>query len=384
MMSPSSSARLRIALVGDGDSPHLLKWARALAPQVELWVASSRGFLPGYDGLVPSWRRLALGGQSRHGGDNVGLLLQLPRLGRWLQQVDADWIHAHYLTSHGTLAWAARRGWGLRGRLIGSAWGSDILVTPARSAVYAWLTRQVLGACTLATSDSQHMADAMRRLGAAEVQVLFFGLEKMPPPPPGKQPWLFYANRGLEAIYRPQAVIELFAAIAALRPEARLVVANDGSLRPALEARVAALGLADRVSFTGRIGPAEQDRLYARAPWFLSLPESDSVSVSVLEALAHGCIPLLSDLPANRELVRSGDNGLVLDAGLSQALMAAARQGGPEPLPATALAGLADQLDALVQRSPEIARANRAWVQDQAMFAPAVGRLLERLRGQDR
>ena len=33
---------LRVVLLGDGESPHLLKWARALAPRVELWVASSR------------------------------------------------------------------------------------------------------------------------------------------------------------------------------------------------------------------------------------------------------------------------------------------------------------------------------------------------------
>ena len=32
---------MRLVLLGDGDSPHLLKWARALAPQVELWAASS-------------------------------------------------------------------------------------------------------------------------------------------------------------------------------------------------------------------------------------------------------------------------------------------------------------------------------------------------------
>ena len=51
---------MRLVLLGDGESPHLLKWARALAPQVELWAASSRGFLPDWDGLVPPERRLAL------------------------------------------------------------------------------------------------------------------------------------------------------------------------------------------------------------------------------------------------------------------------------------------------------------------------------------
>ena len=52
---------MRLVLWGDGESPHLLKWARALAPQLELWAASSRGFLPGFDALVPPERRLALG-----------------------------------------------------------------------------------------------------------------------------------------------------------------------------------------------------------------------------------------------------------------------------------------------------------------------------------
>ena len=52
---------MKLVLLGDGESPHLLKWARALAPQVALWACSSRGFAPGFDALVPAERRLALG-----------------------------------------------------------------------------------------------------------------------------------------------------------------------------------------------------------------------------------------------------------------------------------------------------------------------------------
>jgi len=90
-------------MIGDGESPHLLKWARALTAQdsVELWVASSRGFAAAFDGVVPAERRLALGTRPRSGGGNVRVLLQLPRLARWLHRIDADWLHAHYLTSHG-------------------------------------------------------------------------------------------------------------------------------------------------------------------------------------------------------------------------------------------------------------------------------------------
>ena len=352
---------MRLVLLGDGDSPHLLKWARALAPQVELWAASSRGFAEGFDALVPAQRRLALNTRPDFDGGNAALLRQLPRLAAWLRQVRADWIHAHYLSSHGTLALLATRWLGAPGRLVGSAWGSDILVTPQRSAVMRWLMRRVLRACALTTSDSQVMAQRMRALGAGEVMVFPFGLETLPPLPPAghKPPHAFFANRGLETIYAPQRVIQVFAGLARAWPDAELVLANDGALRAALERQAADAGLQQQVRFVGRLDAHAQEACYARARWYLSLPESDSVSVSVLEALAQGCIPILSDLPANHELVRSGDNGLVL--------------AGSQP-------PTAHELAALLPRAEAIAAANHAWVAGHAMFGPSVAAFLARLQ----
>ena len=359
---------MRLVLIGDGESVHLLKWALALAaqPRVDLWAVSSRGFLPAFDAVVPSERRLALGHATRHGGGNVAVLRQLPRVARWLQQVDADWLHAHYLTSHGTLAWLARWGWRLRARIAGSAWGSDILVTPQRSAALRWLTTRVLRACALCTSDSAHMGQRMHELGAGEVMVFPFGLDELPPPAGPKDVALFYANRALEPLYRPERVIETFASLARDWPEARLVVAHDGSLAAALRVQARACGLSvgdleqgARVQFTGRLDAVQQARWYSRAQWYLSLPASDSTSVSVLESLAHGCIPLLSDLPANRELVRHGDNGLIVAEGT--------------PIRRADLQGLA-------ARAGAIAQTNRQWVAQHGLFAPCVATFLARLR----
>lgn len=359
---------MKLVLLGDGESPHLLKWARALAPQVELWAASSRGFAPGFDALVPAARRLALGTQPRFDGGNIGLLRTLPRLAAWLKTVRPDWIHAHYLTSHGTLAWLATALLGAPGRLVGSAWGTDILVTPQRSAALRWVTQRVLRACVLTTSDSQVMAGRMRALGAAEVMTFPFGLEALPPlPPPGcKPPHACFANRGLETIYRPERVLQCFAGLAAAWPDATLVVANDGALRPALEQQARTLGLADRIRWTGRLDATAQAAEYARARWYLSLPESDSVAVSVLEAMAHGCVPILSDLPANHELVHRGHDGLMNGWVL---------QGDRLPTAAD-LQPLADRADA-------VAAANHAWVATHALFPAAVTAFLARLRALD-
>jgi glycosyltransferase involved in cell wall biosynthesis len=350
---------MRLVLWGDGESPHLLKWARALAPQLDLWAASSRGFLPGFDALLPAERRLALGTRPDAAGGNAALLRKLPQFASWLRRVRPHWVHAHYLTSHGTLAWLARTMFGTPGRLVGSAWGSDVLVTPQRSALQRALLRRVLRDCALTTSDSLHMAARMRELGAGEVMCFPFGLEALPPLPLRKDDTLFFANRGLEPIYAPQRVIDTFAAIAMQWPQARLVLANDGSLLGDLQAQVRHLGLLDQVRFVGRLDAATQAEHYAQARWYLSLPRSDSVSVSVLEAMAHGCVPLLSELPANHELVRSGDNGLIL-------------ADGAMPSPAA--------LQALRERSDAIARANHEWVGRHAMFGPGVQAFLARLR----
>jgi glycosyltransferase involved in cell wall biosynthesis len=212
----------------------------------------------------------------------------------------------------------------------------------------------------LSTSDSSVMADRMRALGAGEVMVFPFGLEQMPPPSATKEPWLFFTNRGLEPVYVPQRVLQVFAALDV--PQARLVVANDGSLRRALEVLASELGIAGRVQFVGRLDATAQADWYAKAQWFVSLPNSDSVAVSVIEAMAHGCLPLLSDLPANRELVRDGDNGLIVGVGKGLDL---------------------ERLQALAARGEAIAGSNRAWVQSHAMFAPSVAAFVERLRAID-
>ena len=131
---------------------------------------------------------------------------------------------------------------------------------------------------------------------------------------------------------------------------------------------VARENLGDRIRFVGKLPAAEQAQWYDRAQWYISLPQSDSVAVSVLEALAHGCIPLLSDLPANRERVQD---------------QPAAQANGwiaPHPIGSADLAALTQAtLPALLERASDIANHNRAWVQQHGLFAPAVQHLVATL-----
>jgi len=353
----------RYVLLGDCESPHLVKWARFLVGRVDLYAVSTRGLAPAFGACVPPDRCLALHTQPRTEGGNSGVLRNVPRLARWLKRVDPAWIHAHYLTSHGTLAWLAKRAFGLRGQLVGSAWGSDILVAPERSVAVRWVTSRVLRACALTTSDSVHMAARMQALGAREVMVFPFGLDALPADAGVKSDHLFFANRSLEPLYAPQRILDVFAAASRLWPDAELVVANDGSLRRALQEASAAAPWGARVRFVGRLDAEAQAHWYRRARWYLSLPTTDSVSVSVLEAMAPGCMPVLSDLPANRELVRDDVNGVIASNDAE---------------------AVAKAIGAIAPRAVQIAQSNRDWIGEHAIFPQAVALFLARLRELER
>jgi glycosyltransferase involved in cell wall biosynthesis len=60
-----------------------------------------------------------------------------------------------------------------------------------------------------------------------------------------------------------------------------------------------------------------------RADVVLSASRSDSTSLSLLEAMAAGAVPVVSDIEGNREWVRDGDGARLFPVGDDAALAAA-------------------------------------------------------------
>jgi len=71
-------------------------------------------------------------------------------------------------------------------------------------------------------------------------------------------------------------------------------------------------GVLDRVRFFGFIPFEELPLYYNLADIFVSVPSSDSVPVTLQEAMACGVPPIVSDLPAVKEFVQDGVNGYVI------------------------------------------------------------------------
>jgi glycosyltransferase involved in cell wall biosynthesis len=127
-------------------------------------------------------------------------------------------------------------------------------------------------------------------------------------------------------------------------PGITLVVAGDGPQYAALRSRAADRRLADRVNFLGAV-PHERVALYLRAADYLVLYSGyEGLSHTILEALYAGTPVIASARGGNPEIVRDGENGLLvrhpdLDA-LVMALGQAFEGDMPQRLAAGARSGL--------------------------------------------
>jgi glycosyltransferase involved in cell wall biosynthesis len=123
---------------------------------------------------------------------------------------------------------------------------------------------------------------------------------------------------------RPQDVLRAF--VKADVPEARLVMAGEGPMRPELEAEARTLGVAERVRLVGFTNQSELPGLYRSADIMVLPSDYDPCPAVVCEAMLCGCPVVLSDkIQGRSELVRPGETGFFYPCGNVGALAATLR-----------------------------------------------------------
>ncbi|MGH3065067.1 MAG: glycosyltransferase, partial [Gaiellaceae bacterium] len=115
-----------------------------------------------------------------------------------------------------------------------------------------------------------------------------------------------------------------FDAVAAV-PGVTLVVAGDGPDRRSLERRAAELGLEARVRFLGSVSREDVLRLFRAADASVLSSAWENFPHAVVEALAVGCPVIATAVGGVPEVVRDGENGLLVSPNDAAALAAAIR-----------------------------------------------------------
>lgn len=121
-------------------------------------------------------------------------------------------------------------------------------------------------------------------------------------------------TRNLEPIYDIPSVLSAFAMVRATLPAARLTVAGSGPELARLQAMAADLGIADAVTFAGRIDNAQIPALYAAADVMLNPSTVDNMPISILEAFASGVPVVSTDVGGVPFIAEDGRTALLVPA----------------------------------------------------------------------
>lgn len=113
----------------------------------------------------------------------------------------------------------------------------------------------------------------------------------------------------LNAFKRPDLGLRAFAHLRKALPGARLVLAGDGPMRPALETLCGDLSLGDSVEFLGYRADIPEILAECHVCWHLS--RSEGFGLAVAEAMASGLPVVGMDVPGVRDLLGDGNAGLL-------------------------------------------------------------------------
>lgn len=241
----------------------------------------------------------------------------LPSL-RAIREWKPDVIHAHFAVPTGLLAWALHRLTSVPyvvtahlGDVPGAFFRRDSALFMALEPITGRIWREAARVTGVSSFVSEAGEEAYHR----PVVMIPNGIDlrdappARPAPADGKDRQLVFVGRLVEQ-KRPLLLLD---ALAAVRSSPwRLTLIGDGPLMPEVKARVAALGLVERVTITGWKSAAEVHRTLSGADIFCMPSESEGLPVAAVEALKFGLAIAGTNIPGLRDVLADRGNGFAV------------------------------------------------------------------------
>lgn len=281
-----------------------------------------------------------------------------------------DLIHVHWPLPLALLGWAAQRAG--PARLVTTFYGVEVRWVkrslPFLKGFLAWAARRSDRVVAISSDTAQELLEVV----SVPVEVIPYTTSLPDAGPVASRPSLPGHPRGpvlfVGRLVERKGVAYLIDAIARVSDrELSLEIIGDGPAHASLQARAEALGVADRVTFRGKVTSDELQASYARAAVFV-LPsvvdargDTEGLGVVLLEAMNYGTPVIASRIGGIPDIVEDGVSGLLVPAGDVTALAEALRRLIEDPALARRLGEAGRQRvrerfdwDAIVQRWKEV------------------------------
>jgi len=226
-------------------------------------------------------------------------------------------IHVHQANSFAYLTIRANKD---KLPLVLTTWGSDVLILPKKGFIYKHMVRYNLSRADYITADAKFMIKAIKKMvGDGEVLLANFGIDFENIEIPEKEN-IIYSNRLHNDLYNIDEVINTFSIFQQTNKNWKLIIAANGSNTEKLKELAESVLQKGTFQFVGFVNHEVNKNYYLKSKIWLSIPSSDGTAISLLEAMGYGCIPVVSNLPANLEWIVNNENGIIVNDGLLNAL----------------------------------------------------------------
>jgi glycosyltransferase involved in cell wall biosynthesis len=234
-----------------------------------------------------------------------------------IKQFNPDIVIGYRLTSYGFIGAFT----GIHPLVIAQqgetdVWPRDHWTTPIKSC----LARYAVKRADLVHAWGENMAQSVYELGGEKDKVLILprGIDLSNFTADADKPFdrvQIFASRALHPDYGYDVIINAIHSIKEVGIPVDFRIAGSGSEDYFLKQMVLNLGLDSEITFLGRISNEALKKELQTSNVYISMPVTEGVSASLLEAMACCCIPVVSDLPANRQWITNRVNGFLIPVG---------------------------------------------------------------------
>lgn len=255
-------------------------------------------------------------------GTRLSRILEL--LSKWISMIfqngtNYDIVLAERSTSYGFLALFQRA----KIRVVAQQGATDLFPNTFLSKLFkGFIQKQVYRKSDLIHAWGQTMFQHMASVGVNQSKIILGpkGIDLSvfkfyPYDLKSDKPLHMVVTRSLEWYYCHDLILQAFSKLKREYSGWVLHIVGDGSQRQSLEDLTNRLGLSNQVVFHGRLDRYELAELLMKSRIYISAPNTEGYSSSLMEAMACGCIPVVTDLPANRENITHGVNGYLFEKG---------------------------------------------------------------------
>ena len=280
--------KLRIAIVANANSIHTIRWVNWLEKKGhEVTVFSLKeGEKCTYFGPEPRLDRsliIDLGNDVRKTTRKLQTLID---------EVKPDLIHGFFLTNHAFYA----------GRMenypiVVTAMGSDVLVHPKESRLLSWVIKKT-GNNSMKVICPPLLSKDLVKLGVDENKIVtnLIGINTDIFKPLEKEKCVVF-SRGFKDIYNPKVVAKAIILVHKRDPEIKFYLAGDGPLKQTIEEDLEG----HNVEFTGQLTEKELGGIMGKSKIVISSSLSDSIPLTIFEAMACGSILIVSNNHGHRQ-----------------------------------------------------------------------------------